>query len=411
MPSLEKDVGEDAEGAEARGSRGRRLPLSAPLWGSLAGALLLLAQLAVQGADHVRVVLCYLLLSGGGGLVWAWWGHKQGLGWTATWRGHGLIQCVTALPLVLLPQMSWLAVGLWLAGTAWLPWDVRREQPWYLPAWLGGLLVLMAMALLLALNLGVSAAPPAASGGRNLWLAAAFLPVLAHVLAARLAGEASRQHFDQELVQLSAYCEQMIKDVQQLQQQVGGLRQMSSGERDALTGVSSFIRIMEAVDALRERHARKREEFCVVLLALDPLEPPAPMAEPVGKGPSLQERMLLMVSGLLVTQLREVDEVGRYRDDIFMLVLPDTLAEQAVPALHRLRQAVSQKHWALSPTSAEFEAKQPLTLTIAVAEYVSGETSEYLVQRTYVALQRAHAMGRDQIVLAEDSMPPGPGAM
>src|SRR5256885_15888604 len=79
-----------------------------------------------------------------------------------------------------------------------------------------------------------------------------------------------------------------------------------------------------------------------------PLPLPAPLpicagVPPPHKGPSLQERVLLMLSGLLVTHLRTVDGIGRYRDDTFMLVMPDTASVQAVWALQRVREGVRQQ--------------------------------------------------------------------
>jgi diguanylate cyclase (GGDEF)-like protein len=125
---------------------------------------------------------------------------------------------------------------------------------------------------------------------------------------------------------------------------------------------------------------------------------------PLHKGPSLQDRVLLMLSGLLVTHLRAVDGIGRYRDDTFMLVMPDTASVQAVWALQRVREGVRQQRW--SETPVPDSGRDPLTLTLAVAEFQAGETSERLVQRAEVALVHGRTSGRNQIVVAEDVRPP-----
>lgn len=171
----------------------------------------------------------------------------------------------------------------------------------------------------------------------------------------------------------------------------------------SLTGVASFAQLLESVDALRERHARKPEPFCVVLLELDPWVARTRAAAP-SPGLSLSEQVLLMLSGMLVTQLRAIDRVGHYQGDIFMLILPDTLLGQGVDVLKRVSEGVRRSHWRDTPTQRE--GALGLTLTVAVAQYQSGETAEHVVQRANAALICGRASGRDQIVVAQDT---GPG--
>src|SRR5256885_13646198 len=96
---------------------------------------------------------------------------------------------------------------------------------------------------------------------RILWLASVLLPLAVHALALWQALSRMQRQYTEELAQLSSYCGQLADDVQQLQTRVGSL-QLPTG-RDTLTGVANYSRLMDAVDGLRERHARKPEPFCV----------------------------------------------------------------------------------------------------------------------------------------------------
>jgi PleD family two-component response regulator len=72
--------------------------------------------------------------------------------------------------------------------------------------------------------------------------------------------------------------------------------------------------------------------------------------------------------------------------------------------LERVREGVRQQRW--SETPVPDSGRDPLTLTLAVAEFQAGETSERLVQRAEVALVHGRTSGRNQIVVAEDVRPP-----
>lgn len=400
MPRPKPDVGKEAPlTVEQARAGGRLLPLLA--W--LVGAALLAGHVAAGGASW-RAWGIYAVVSGLAGLAWAWHAHHRQTGQGDSLRGHGWVQALAALALAAWqPSLAWPAALLWLGAIAWLPWDSEREPVLHLSA--GPLALLCAM---LAVVVSVVVARPmpqvAAPGSvfvRLLWLASMLLPLAVHGLAMWQALGRLQWRYAGELSQLVDQCGRLAEDVQQLQTRVRVL-QAPTG-RDALTGVSSFPRLMDAVDGLRERHARKPEPFCVVLLELDPWVARAGVAA-APNGPSLEDRVLLMLSGLLITHLRAVDGIGRYRNDTFMLVLPDTGSVQAVWAMQRVREGVRQRHWGEMPLQDRRD--DSLTLTLSVAEFQAGETSERLVQRAEMALMRGRSGGRNQIVIAEDVKPP-----
>lgn len=323
------------------------------------------------------------------------------MGWAllapAPWwlLGWGGLQTMAALALVLLsPELAWAALSIGLGASSFLLWGrgLRLSRVGAVLALLSGLLWSVGAA---TQSLTLS---PSGRWQAGLQLAAMLFPGLSHALLAACAGQRSQRRLRvqrAQIVALKRHCQTLSSDKQDLQQQLR--HQEATAGKDALTGVDSFARSLDTINLLRERYARKVEAFCVVLLELDPWTGPAAKALP--NSPSLDDRLQLMLSGLLMTQLRTVDHVGRYKNSTFLLVLPDTNAMHAIWVLQRIRDNMQHGQWG-EARSLNAVNKHILTLTMALAEYRSGETAEQMFERAEAALEHGHANGYDQIVVA-----------
>ena len=362
---------------------------------------LALAGFAGSGASLVAAVLT-------GHWSWIDLGWLMGLwlvmslGWIflspPRWRllGWGALQTLAATALLILqPELVWLALSIGLSGGALMLWGqgLRLSRTGALLALISGLLLVVGAAL----QMFFLAAPALLHDG--LQLAALLLPVLLHAVLAMGAVQQLHRQLRLQKLQMLALEQQgrsLDEDRLRLLQQLR--EQGAAAGTDALTGVDNFARSLDAINLLRERHARKVEPFCVVLLELDPWIAKSPVAEQPNR-PSLNDKLQLMLSGLLITQLRALDHVGRYHHNAFLLVLEDTNAMHAIAVLHRIRDSMRHGQWG-EARSLNAAAKQGLTLTMAVAEYRSGETAEQMFERAEAALQHGHASGYDQIVVA-----------
>lgn len=110
-------------------------------------------------------------------------------------------------------------------------------------------------------------------------------------------------------------------------------------------------------------------------------------------GPEASEKALVAVSNELADSLRMPDTLGRWSDDEFIAILPETPLDGARHIGERLREAVSR---------AEFEAKRgvvlSLTASIGVTEFRAGDDLQSLMSRATRAMNAAKSQGRDRVI-------------
>ena len=335
---------------------------------------------------------------GGWALGWLvasllWWRWSQAQPQRRPLLGYGVMASVAALVLyVLEPALASVALMLWLSAGSLLLWGASPRR---LPGLLGAALaVVNALVVVIGATLG-QGANLLNAGAPWLQLMALLLPVFCHAWLGIRAAQAQRQQMGARLKALELECAQLQQSHADLLQSMN-----TAGHKDLLTGVDSLPRCMEFIDQLRERNARKVEAFCAVLVELDPWVADASLAADA-KGLSAHDKVQLMLSDLLSTELRAVDRVGRHTPETFLLVLADTTSIQTVWVLHRIRESMHYGQWSALRTRASGVSKTP-TLTMSVAQYRAGETAEQMLLRLEAALQHGHATGRDQIVIAED---------
>ena len=323
-----------------------------------------------------------------------WWRWTTGMPQSQSMLGYGVIASIAALALYgLLPllhiALAPVALMLWLSAGALLFWGDSLAP---VPGPMGAALAVI-NALVAALWLGLGGGADSLKGAAPwLLLLTLLMPVFCHAWLGHQMLQTQRL--------------QMADSLQALERECAQLRQAqaeflsAAAPKDLLTGVDSLPRCMEFIDQLRERNARKVEAFCAVLVEMDPWTVDAVSAAQTS-GPSWHEKVQLMLSGLLCTELRAVDRVGRHTAETFLLVLADTTSIQAVWVLHRIRESMRYGQWGAVKASAPGASSVP-TLTMSVAQYCAGETAEQLLQRLETALHHALATGHDQIVIAED---------
>jgi diguanylate cyclase (GGDEF)-like protein len=106
------------------------------------------------------------------------------------------------------------------------------------------------------------------------------------------------------------------------------------------------------------------------------------------------DQVLVDLCDLLRRHTRATESLYRYGGEEFVLVAQQTGLEAAINLAEKLRQLVAQ---------ALFAAGVELTVSIGVAQLRCGEEPECWLRRADAALYRAKKLGRNQVVVAEDT--------
>ncbi|WP_245753783.1 diguanylate cyclase domain-containing protein [Geodermatophilus ruber] len=104
------------------------------------------------------------------------------------------------------------------------------------------------------------------------------------------------------------------------------------------------------------------------------------------------DAVLRRVAELLVAGVRDTDEVCRWAGDEFVILLPETTAEQAERALERTRRAVAAHDW------AGLGVGLPVTISVGIASATRGDDRRTLFAAADGVLYDAKRRGRDRVV-------------
>jgi len=104
--------------------------------------------------------------------------------------------------------------------------------------------------------------------------------------------------------------------------------------------------------------------------------------------------VLQKIAAIMQEQLREVDRVGRWGGEEFVMLLPETDAEGALKIAEKLRLGITQA--TIENNSHSFN----VTMTFGVAQYSHAEGLEKCIARADAALYRGKSQGRNTVTIA-----------
>jgi diguanylate cyclase (GGDEF)-like protein/PAS domain S-box-containing protein len=158
------------------------------------------------------------------------------------------------------------------------------------------------------------------------------------------------------------------------------LEEMS--RRDYLTDLYNRRELMEKLDFEIKRRNRTKTSLSVVMLDLDHFKQVNDT-----HGHQVGDQVLVQVADLLRKTVREIDIVGRYGGEEFLVILPDCPAKEAVNVAERIRTGVA---------GFDFNLSLKLTISGGVAEYIGGN-SDNLIEIADQNLYLAKNSGRNKI--------------
>ncbi len=159
---------------------------------------------------------------------------------------------------------------------------------------------------------------------------------------------------------------------------------------DGLTGLFNHRHIHALLNEEFERADRTGERLTVAMFDLDRFK-----GVNDTHGHQAGDRVLEQLADILRESAREIDRIGRYGGEEFMVLLPDTSIDDAEVFVERVRREVARR-----PFGIGTDEPLHMTISVGVATYPHERINspETLVRVADEALYAAKAAGRDRVV-------------
>jgi diguanylate cyclase (GGDEF)-like protein len=155
---------------------------------------------------------------------------------------------------------------------------------------------------------------------------------------------------------------------------------------DSLTQVFNRRHMESLVHDEVERAQRYEQATALIILDVDYFKAVNDTyGHPVG------DKVLRQVSDILSENLRQSDSLGRWGGEEFLILLPQINIAAATNVAEKLRIAIF---------SADFGLKEPVSISLGVADLQRGESAGDWIKRVDRALYDAKDSGRNQVALA-----------
>jgi diguanylate cyclase (GGDEF)-like protein len=159
---------------------------------------------------------------------------------------------------------------------------------------------------------------------------------------------------------------------------------------DRLTGVPNRETLLTRLTTEVERAVRHYKPLSVAFIDIDRFKP---INDTFGHNAG--DAVLRQVAGLLIESVRVSDTFGRYGGEEFMLILPETMPEDAVGLAEELRSLVAATDMAVPGGGT-----QKVTISVGVAGGRGSELQiDMLVDRADAAMYAAKSLGRNRTYL------------
>jgi diguanylate cyclase (GGDEF)-like protein len=207
--------------------------------------------------------------------------------------------------------------------------------------------------------------------------------------------ETRNQQLDQANQQLKQTNQQLKQTNQQLKQANQQLDQANQqlaelSITDGLTGAYNHRHLQERLSREIARSRRLGHPVCLVMADLDHFKQVNDRL-----GHQAGDEALRLTADWLKSGVREVDMVGRYGGEEFMLVLVDCQLEAGRQVADKLRLTIARRS-----RRQPFDAIGGFTVSMGVAQLAQGMNEEDLVKAADQALYRAKEQGRDRVETA-----------
>jgi diguanylate cyclase len=196
---------------------------------------------------------------------------------------------------------------------------------------------------------------------------------------------------------LSSQLSALIERVRKMEEQDSEIREKLEQEKiraitDTLTGLPNREAYNGKIHEEMLRWQRYQHPLCLAVLDID-------FFKKVNDtyGHQTGDKVLKAVATSVAQRLREVDFIARFGGEEFVILLPETSAENALSMLNRTRERLAKTH--LRSKKGDEETKFTVTVSIGIVEFKDGDTAENAFERADKALYDAKENGRNQCIV------------
>lgn len=152
---------------------------------------------------------------------------------------------------------------------------------------------------------------------------------------------------------------------------------------DQLTKLANRLKIDEMLERCFQSGKRYKRVFSVILIDIDFFKKVND-----NHGHLVGDKILKEISIILSTSTRNVDLVGRWGGEEFIIVSKETNIDGAYVMAEKIRKAVE---------SHTFTLDLPVTISMGISEYKDNESADELIKRADDALYMAKENGRNRV--------------
>lgn len=168
-------------------------------------------------------------------------------------------------------------------------------------------------------------------------------------------------------------------------------REKQLARTDALTGINNRRHLFELAEHEFEIAMRYRQSLSAILFDADYFKE---LNDTFGH--ALGDEMLQRVTAVACAELRSADVIGRYGGEEFVVILPQTDAQQAYQLAERIRMNAA----AIRIATPKGDAAVTLSLGIAEIRYnAPNESAEAIIRRADEAMYNAKQAGRNRTLV------------
>ena len=204
-----------------------------------------------------------------------------------------------------------------------------------------------------------------------------------HMQEFRSAEDGRLHQAEQQVAELTEKLESVQGESAQLRQRLHDERNLAM--IDTLTSIPNRLAYNER---LKQEFARWRRYGSPLTIAVWDIDKFKSVNDNYGH--QAGDKVLTVIAQLLHKQIRETDFVARFGGEEFVLLLPETSAENSTVATEHIRKAVEA-------TEFHFRGKRvPITISCGVSEFKQGDSPERVFERADKALYEAKNGGRNR---------------